>query len=86
MIKASESIMIPARVSVRDLADAIKKEVGEVQSVLTARNEPNGPGDLPGADPAVAAAGGLGGGGSVRQCIRRTAVPLFRGVWGRFLD
>ena len=60
MIKASESIMIPARVSVRDLADAIKKEVGEVQSVLTARNEPNGPGELLGADLAVAAAGVLG--------------------------
>ena len=60
MIKASESIMIPARPSVRDFADAIKKEVDEVQAVLTARNEPSGPGELLGADLAVAAAGVLG--------------------------
>ena len=60
MIKASESIMIPARISARDLADAINKEVSEVQDVLTARNEPNGPDELLGADLAVTAARVLG--------------------------
>ncbi|MCZ6737645.1 MAG: transcription antitermination factor NusB [Actinobacteria bacterium] len=60
MIKASESIMIPARISASDLADAIGKEVSEVQAVLASRHEPDDPGDLLGADLAVAAAGVLG--------------------------
>ena len=60
MIKASESIMIPARISASDLADAIGKEVSEVHAVLAARHEPDDPGDLLGADLAVAAAGVLG--------------------------
>ncbi len=60
MTKASKSIMIPARLSARALADAINKEVGEVQAVLTARNESNDPDELLGADLAVAAANFLG--------------------------
>jgi N utilization substance protein B len=42
----SGSIMIPARISAQDLADAIGLEVEEVQVVLTSRRDPNAPGDL----------------------------------------
>ena len=52
--------MIPARISARDLADAINEDVGEVQAVLAARNEPNGPDELIGADLVVVVAGVLG--------------------------
>lgn len=60
MIKDSESIMIPARISARDLADAINREVSEVQAVLTARNQPGGPDDPLDAKLAIATAGVLG--------------------------
>lgn len=60
MTKAAESIMIPARISVRDLADVIGRDVSEVQAVLSSRNEPDASDELLGADLSLAVAAVLG--------------------------
>lgn len=52
--------MVPARVTVQALADAIHREVNEVQAVLRARNEPSATEDVIGFELAGAVAGVLG--------------------------
>lgn len=39
-------VAIPAKVTVQDLANAIGRDLTEVQAALTARNEANNPGDI----------------------------------------
>ena len=43
---ASRAIRVPARVSAQELADAMGRDVTEVQAVLTAREEPDAPEDI----------------------------------------
>lgn len=56
----SRALIIPARVTARELATAIDREVSEVQAVLRAREEPDSPEDVLGAGLAVAVARSLG--------------------------
>lgn len=57
---AAHVVMIPARVTARELAGAIGRPVNEVQAALEARQEPSGPGDILSAELAIAVAGVLG--------------------------
>ena len=59
-MSGSQAITIPARITAQGLASAIGRDVSEVQAVLKARKEPDGPDDVLGADLAVATAGTLG--------------------------
>jgi N utilization substance protein B len=52
--------MIPARITARELADAIDLDVGEVQAALTSRNEPATTEDLLGGSLAIDIAETLG--------------------------
>lgn len=52
--------IIPARVTVSNLADAIDRPVSEVQAALTARGQPDSPDDFLGADVAAGVARSLG--------------------------
>jgi transcription antitermination factor NusB len=52
--------IIPARITARDLADALGRPLGEVQAVLRAREEPDAPEDVLGAELAIAVASTLG--------------------------
>lgn len=60
MSAAADAITIPARLTAKDLAEAIDRDVSEVMAALSARGEPDSPDDLlePGA--AAAVAGSLG--------------------------
>ncbi len=53
-------LIIPARVTARELADAIEHDVSEVQAVLRARGEPDAPEEVLGAGLAIAVARALG--------------------------
>lgn len=53
-------LVIPARVTAGDLARSIHREVAEVQAVLRAREQPDAPEDILGADLAIAVARTLG--------------------------
>ena len=53
-------LIIPARVTARDLASRIDRSLGEVQAVLRARGEPEAPEDLLGAELAIDVAATLG--------------------------
>ncbi|HET9258782.1 MAG TPA: transcription antitermination factor NusB [Acidimicrobiia bacterium] len=54
------TLIIPARVTTRDLATRIGRSLEEVQSVLKARGEPQAPEDLLGAELAIDVAATLG--------------------------
>lgn len=54
------TLMIPARVTARDLAAAIGRDFPEVQAALRAREEPSSPEDVLGAELAIAVARSLG--------------------------
>ena len=56
----SGSIMIPARITARELANAIKLEVEEVQAVLAFRHEPDAAEDVLGGSLAIDIAEALG--------------------------
>lgn len=60
MSEPGAMLIIPARISTRDLADAIGRDVGEVQAVLHAREEPSAAEDILGAELAIAVARTLG--------------------------
>jgi len=53
-------LIIPARVTATDLAQAIDRDIIEVQAVLNAREQPDSPEDILGADLAIAVAKTLG--------------------------
>ena len=53
-------LIIPARVTATQLAVAIERDIREVQAVLDARNQPDSPEDILGADLAIAVAKTLG--------------------------
>jgi N utilization substance protein B len=53
-------LLIPARITARDLAGVIGRALAEVQAVLRARDEPDAPEDVLGADLAIAVARSLG--------------------------
>lgn len=53
-------LIIPARVTATDLARAIDRDVSEIQAVLNAREQPDSPEDVLGADLAIAVAKILG--------------------------
>lgn len=52
--------VIPARLTASDLAGVIGRDVQEVQAVLAARNQPDAPDDVIGAELAIAVAATLG--------------------------
>jgi N utilization substance protein B len=56
----SGTLIIPARVSAKDLAGRIERHLEEIQAVLRARGEPAAPEDVLGADLAIAVADTLG--------------------------
>jgi transcription antitermination factor NusB len=58
--RAAPTPIIPARVTVEQLATALGVEVSEVQAVLAARGEPSLPEDVVGADLALSIASALG--------------------------
>jgi N utilization substance protein B len=60
MSETGGRLLIPARVTARDLAGVIGRALGEVQAVLRARDEPDAPEDILGADLAIAVARSLG--------------------------
>ena len=53
-------LIIPARVTATELAKAIERDVREVQAALDAREQPDSPEDILGADLAIAVAKTLG--------------------------
>lgn len=53
-------LIIPARVTASDLAQAIDRDLTEVRAVLNAREQPDSPEDILGADLAIAVAKTLG--------------------------
>lgn len=53
-------VIIPARITATDLAAAIGRDLAEVQAVLAAREQPDSPGDILGADLSIAVARTLG--------------------------
>ena len=55
-----QPVTIPARITARDLAAAIDRDLVEVQAVLSARDEPDSPKDVLGSELAVATAKALG--------------------------
>lgn len=60
MSSGSGVLILPARVSAKDLANRIDRPLSEVQAVLVARGEPSSPEDELGADLAIAVASTLG--------------------------
>lgn len=60
MSETGSTLIIPARVTTRQLAEAIERDVSEVQAVLKAREEPDAPEEVLGADLAIAVARTLG--------------------------
>lgn len=53
-------LAIPARVTAKELANAIDRHINEVQAALRAREQPDAPEDILGADLAIAVANSLG--------------------------
>ncbi len=60
MSEGENALIVPARLSVADLATRIGRPVEEVMAVLTARDEPDAPEDILGADMAIEVARILG--------------------------
>ena len=60
MSETGGMLLIPARVTARDLAGVIGRALAEVQAVLRASDEPDAPEDILGADLAIAVARSLG--------------------------
>ncbi len=60
MNDAAGPLVIPARVTAKQLADVIDRDLSEVQAVLRAREEPDTPEDILGADLAIMVARALG--------------------------
>lgn len=60
MSEAGSTPIIPARMTTQELADALARDLTEVQAVLRAREEPHAPEDVLGADLAIAVARSLG--------------------------
>lgn len=60
MSDAGTSLIIPARLTVTELAQRIERDVSEVQAVLRAREESDAPEEMLGADLAIAVARILG--------------------------
>lgn len=58
-------LVIPARVTAKELADAIGRDFAEVQAALKGREQPDAPEDILGADIAIAVAKSLGVGVTV---------------------
>ena len=52
-MKPGGPLILPARVSVKDLATRIERDLSQVQSVLSARQHPESPEDILGADLAI---------------------------------
>jgi transcription antitermination factor NusB len=60
MSEPGAMLAIPARVTAKELASAIDRDIDEVQAVLRARSQPGTPDDILGADLAIAVAKSLG--------------------------
>lgn len=60
MNESGAILVIPARLSTRDLASAMGRELTDVQAVLRSREEPSAPEDILGAEVAITVAGALG--------------------------
>lgn len=60
MSAAGETLIIPARLTAKDLADRIDRSLDEVRAVLTAREEPDAPEEVLGADLAIEVSRTLG--------------------------
>jgi len=60
MTDPGATVIIPARVTAEELAGSIERDLTEVQEVLRAREEPDAPEDILGADLAIAVAKSLG--------------------------
>ena len=60
MTEGSSPLILPARVTAKELASAIDRDMSEIQAVLRAREEPAAPEDVLGADLAIAVARTLG--------------------------
>jgi transcription antitermination factor NusB len=60
MSEPGAMLAIPARVTAKELAGAIDREIDEVQAALRAREQPDAPEDILGADLAIAVAKSLG--------------------------
>jgi len=60
MSETGGMLLIPARVTARDLAGVIGRALAEVQAALRSRDEPDAPEDILGADLAIAVARSLG--------------------------
>lgn len=60
MSESGSSRMVPARMTTAELAKTIDRDVSEVQAVLRARDQPDAPEDVLGAEVAIAVAKTLG--------------------------
>lgn len=60
MSEPGTMLVIPARLTAKDLAVAIGRDIGEVQGVLRARDQPSAPEDILGAELAIAVSRILG--------------------------
>lgn len=60
MSASGSTLIIPARITTRDLADRIGRELTEVQAELKSRGEPDAPEEILGAELAMSIAGALG--------------------------
>lgn len=60
MSEPGSTLNIPARITARELAERIGRDLNEVRAVLTARGEPDAPEEVLGADLAMSVARSLG--------------------------
>jgi transcription antitermination factor NusB len=60
MSEPGATLMIPARVTTKELASSIGRDITEIQAVLRAREQPDAPEDVLGAELAIAVAKVLG--------------------------
>ncbi|HJS71961.1 MAG TPA: transcription antitermination factor NusB [Acidimicrobiia bacterium] len=67
MTDPGAAVIIPARLTARDLAERIDRDLEEVQAVLRASQEPHAPDDVLGADLAISVAATLGVGVTVES-------------------
>jgi len=65
MNESGAMLVIPARITAKELATTIDREIDEVQAALRARQQPDAPEDVLGADLAIAVAKSLGVGVTV---------------------
>jgi transcription antitermination factor NusB len=60
MSEPGPMLAIPARVTAKELANTIERDINEIQAALRARQQPDAPEDILGADLAIAVAKSLG--------------------------